>query len=452
MTGIYRRNRKGRPWGASLLALVAAAGLAGCGNLLDVENPNNIAAEDIQQPVAATSLVNGAQQRVSFAVNGAVLVYSEATDELEWCGSRDGWLELDQGKISNGYNEFTDAYYPWVARARWLADEAIEVLEGQDAAGSLIDRQNLAKAYLWGAVIYTSAADMFDDIVIASDRDSAGTPVGEANMRGLYDIAVDYTTKGLAIATGNLAVDLRMMRARAAFNQAIWERVHNPKRAGGGIVTPGANVTAAVADAQAALAAAPNATYRLQLTYNSQTGSSEFGGWILSRREMRISPTYAARDGSNKWGATTLMDPVNSPAIPDPVVDAEQKAIVAAGTYSPTTVVSTREMHLILAEAALAGVATGGTVQSHINTLRALNSTLTPWNGVTPSPQAMVAFSRQSSLFLQGRRLADHYRFSINSAQWLATSQAISAPGTFLPITARECLTNPNIGASKCST
>lgn len=450
MIPVYRTNGQGHPWGAPLLALVAAS-LLGCGGLLDVENPNNVAADDVVLPVAATALVNGAQVRVSFAVNGAVLLEAEASDELEWSGSRDGWLELDQGKLSNGYNEFTDAYYPSVARARWLADEAVKVLEEQQAKGTLISTTNLARAYLWAAVIYTTAADLFDDIVIGSDRDSAGPPIGEAAMRGLYDTAVGYLGKALPLATGSLRVDILMMRARAAFGQAVWDRVHNPKRGGGGIVAPGANVTAAVADAQAALAAAPNSTYRLLFTYSSATGSSEFGGWIGSRQEMRIAPTYAVRVGSNKWGATALMDPIAN--VPDPRVNAIKLEMEAASTYWPQTVVSTREMHLILAEAALAGVAAAGTFQTNINNLRAIDA-LPPWTGAAgqPSAQAMLAYERQASLFLTGRRLADMYRFSVTSPQWLPTSQAITTPGTFLPITARECLSNPHIGAAKCST
>lgn len=446
MTHTYR--------GKGLLALVAAAGLAGCGGLLDVENPNNIAADDITLPVAAAALVNGAQVRVSFGVNGALLVYSEATDELEWCGSRDGWLELDQGKLSNGYNEFTDAYYPVLTQARWLSDQAIKVLEEQQTTGTLINSLNLAKAYLWSAVAYTTIADMFDDFVITSNRDSAGAPVGEANMRGLYDTAIGYLTKAVPLAgtysaTANLTpLQVQMMLARANFAKAVWDRVHNPKRAGGGIVANGPAVAAAVAAANAALAL--NATFSFKFTYGAGTGSSEFGGWIGSRQEMRIAPTYAARVGSNKWGATTLLDPINGTA--DPFVDAEQKGYAGASTYWPMTITSAREMRLILAEAALAGAAGAGTVQSQINTVRAMNSALTAWDGATPAPTAMLAYMRKSSLFMSGRRLSDMYRFSQGSPEWLATSQALSAPGTFLPITARECLSNPNITAAKCST
>ena len=35
-------------------------------------------------------------------------------------------------------------------------------------------------------------ADLYDDFVVNSDRNTAGTPVGEAGMRALYDVAIGY--------------------------------------------------------------------------------------------------------------------------------------------------------------------------------------------------------------------------------------------------------------------
>src|SRR3990170_7415072 len=136
-----RCNGKGRSrWSAPLLALVAA-GLVGCGNLLDVNNPNNIAAEDVELPVAAGPLVNGAWRMVSFGVANNIILLADAADEIEFCGSRDGWSELNKGKLSNGYNEFIDnslgnGGYPTLAQARWLADQAVTTLETQQAAGA----------------------------------------------------------------------------------------------------------------------------------------------------------------------------------------------------------------------------------------------------------------------------------------------------------------------------
>ena len=36
------------------------------------------------------------------------VLYATATDELDWIGSRDAWLDLEGGAISNYGNEFTD--------------------------------------------------------------------------------------------------------------------------------------------------------------------------------------------------------------------------------------------------------------------------------------------------------------------------------------------------------
>ncbi len=448
MTTIYRLSgREGRSWWSAPLLALAAAGLVGCGSLLEVGNPNNIKSEDTEKPVAATSLVNGAERQVSFGVSSVLLPIAEISDELEWVGSRDGWLELDQGKVSNGYNEFTDVAMPALAAARWLADDAITVLEAQQTAAKLLDPLDLAKAYLWGGIAYVTIADWFDDFVF-STKDTAGSPIGHANMRGLYATAVTYLTKGLAIANAegdaDLALTITAMRARAHFDAAIWDKV-----AGGGMVSAAsADVAAAVADAQAFLAAATDPTWRFDFTYGPTIGQSDPGGWINSRHEMRLASPYVAAVPTNKWGATTLLDPIDG--TPDPAVDFIQNKFKDEDVFAGYTVVSAREMHLIIAEARLAAGNTGA-FQTAINNLRDLDG-LSDWTGAAgqPTALAMLQYERMANLFMQGRRLADHYRFGIASPEWLAGSEAASKR-VFLPISARECLSNPNILAEKCS-
>lgn len=447
-------NAQGRArWGAPLVAL-ATAGLVGCGGLLDVTNPNNIPADAINQPVAAGPLVNGVWRDVSFGVANNIILEADASDEIEFSGSRDGWAELNRGKLSDGFNEFIDnslggGGYPKLAQARWEADNAIKILEAQQAAGTLISPVNLTRAYLIAAVAYVTIPDLYDDFVISSDKTVAGTVVGEDNMQGLYDTALGYLNKALAMpqATGTLKTQLLMMRARAYFAKNVWARVHKPKRNGGGLVPNNAEIGNAVTDALAALAAAPSPTYKFEFTYSPATGSNWFGSEINSRQEMRLAPPYVAEVGSNKWGATILNDPITGTT--DPVVDAIQKKFAADVNYVAVTVTSTRELHLILAEAALAGVAAAGSAQTRINDLRALDA-LPAWDGATPAPLAMLQYERQANLFLTGRRLADMYRFSITTSQWEPTAQARSG-GWFLPISAQECLSNPNIGAAGCS-
>ena len=57
----------------------------------------------------------------------------------------------------------------------------------------------------------------------------------------------------------------------------------------------------------------------------------------------------------------------------------------------------------------------------------------------------LLLYSRRVNLFLQGRRLSDHYRFASPSEYWISTSIATTAPGEFFPITISEIQANPNI-------
>jgi hypothetical protein len=143
------------------------------------------------------------------------------------------------------------------------------------------------------------------------------------------------------------------------------------------------------------------------------------------------------------------MDPIDG--TPSEIVDVIQKRFRAEGTYSGYTVVSAREMHLILAEAALAASDVPG-FQTAINNLRDLDG-LTDWTPASSvTAQDMLIYSRQSNLFLETRRLSDHYRFNVASPEWSGGAQVLASPGLFFPIPATECLSNPNIGAANCST
>jgi len=55
----------------------------------------------------------------------------------------------------------------------------------------------------------------------------------------------------------------------------------------------------------------------------------------------------------------------------------------------------------------------------------------------------MLIYSRQVNLYLQGRRLADMYRFGIKDDKWLPANIA-SRKTCFMPIPAIERRTNPD--------
>jgi starch-binding outer membrane protein, SusD/RagB family len=86
------------------LALLALAPAAGCGGLLDVENPNNIAEQSLDDPQSAEQQANGVLASAGGMLATVMARYATATDELDWIGSRDGWRELDRGVLSNPSN------------------------------------------------------------------------------------------------------------------------------------------------------------------------------------------------------------------------------------------------------------------------------------------------------------------------------------------------------------
>ncbi len=443
---------RGAGWRARVtpvLAVVAALALAGCDNLIDVQNPNNVNEENVNDPVSALAIASGILSEVQDAWEESLTPYSTATDELKWVGSRDSWTQLERGDLGDPINEFTDAAFPDVGEARWLADEGIKILEGFDPAD--YDPINLAQAYLYGGVLYMSIADRWDDFVISSSKQEAGPPVGEANMASLYDTAVAYFTSGLAIAVseGNTELQTRFLalRAVARHRQAVWNVVQ-PSFTGPAPVYVSLPA-AAIQDANDALALIGPADWQFGFVYSAQTRTNTMAFWVNERLEHRVDDRYGVPDGSDKTvNATALLDPIDG--TPDPELDQIIfDELTCCGDESPLRITSVHELYLILAEDAIATSAdvNDPAAVGFINSLRALNG-LTPFNALTHAPLTAadhVQHHRQASLFVHGVRLSDMYRFGITDTRWVAGSQALTSPGVFLPITTIECNANPNI-------
>ncbi len=434
----------------SAVAALFVAFVTACSSLLDVKNPNNVNANDLDNPAAAPAIANGALATVAYGWGAILLEYSTASDELTWIGSRDGFRELDVGTMTNPTNEFTDAAFPFIGRARWMSDFAIKKLSAFDSAGTLKNRDDLARAYLYAAIAYTMIGDMFNNFPIGSDRRDAAPPLGRAKMDSTYVVAIAYTTAGLAIAqatgTKSLQLALTAQRARAEHAKAVWRKVHP---AGPGVPNGGSGIIsdpAANADAAAALALA-TVDWKYRFAYSSTTIDNSLGAWVNSRQEMRVGNAYI-----NASTKDTLKDPITGLVDPELRRAAiEFKGTSASQLYGPLTVVSVRELYLILAEAALAAgdtLSATGQFAVNINAVRALNGlpAYDPANAAHPRPLAMLIYERKANLFLQGRRLHDLYRFGERADQWQTTTpiaEAVSAPGIFFPITQIELLANP---------
>ena len=436
---------------ASVLTVVTALALSGCGDLLDVNNPNNLVEESISQAAAASAVVNGSLSLVSSAISQIWQPYLVTSDEVYWIGSRDAWLALDQGFIGNPENEFSDGAFPSVGRGRWMADQAIKILQGHASEDPSFN-YDLARANHFAGIMYTVIGEVMEDFAF-SDKTESGAPVGPGNMSSVLNSGISYLDAAISsyesLGNADRAVAAKAMRARAHQSRAIWD-VINPT-ASGTFTT--VNASAAAADAQAVITAAGgnSADVEYDLVYSSGSQTNSMGGWINDRKENQYSTQLVTLDANNNRTGVAMMDPIDN--IVDPAVTKRMKswgcgaADGNCGPYSPLTISSTRLMHLILAENALAG-GDGATFTTHINHIRAMDG-LTAFSGQI-SNNDMLQHTRRANTMIMGLRLADMYRFGLTDPKWEAQSDAISTPGEMLPITIIEIRANCHLNGQGC--
>lgn len=426
------------------LAMVGALALTGCDGLLDVKNPNSLVQEDLESPASAGALANGALATVTRAVGGVILLHGSASDELQFTGSRDAWIQLIEGDLRDAANEFSDAQWPFIAEGRWMADEAVRLLTQFDENDLLGNRNHLARSHLYSAVMKTLIADLWEDFVL-SDRQNTAPPVGPANMPGLYDNAVQSLDAALQIAraTGNTGLEARVLAQRARTKHARAVRMKFTP-AGSSPADPLVNDAGAVADAEAALALV-NDDWTFNLTYSAATVDNPWGVWVNERAEMRPSDAYVEpmADDDRRVESVTLLDPIDQ--IPAPALEDIIFTAVEARDWPTVTVVSGRELRLILAEAALAAGDDSG-FAFHINRVRSMDG-LTDFTGQMDSMD-LLQHSRMAGLYMTGRRLGDHYRFGTQSFLWSQSAAAATRPGSLFPIALIEVQSNCHLAGT----
>ncbi|MCI0690730.1 hypothetical protein L0337_01840 [candidate division KSB1 bacterium] len=419
-----------------LIGALALLLFVGCGNVLEVDNPNNVLEENLNDPAAAAAIANGVLSTGSNGIGYCLAPYTTVTDEGIWIGSRDAWNQLDKGNVGDFNNEFVDAAWPFITEARYTADNAITRLEGFRSANRLNDVKHLARAYLYSAMIRVTIADMFDDFVY-SNKQEAKAPISEANMFQVYDEAIAHLNAAYTIATGltgnsrDIELERRIlgMRARAKQSKAIWQKINPRPVPAATLANP--YVTEGADDAQAALAIMA-ANYRWQLGFPGSIGAFNEWAWeVVGRLELNAAPAKDVIDTAT-----------DDPRIVAEIAEFKDRNKWGGDRNSGYTVASEREMQLIIAESQMVSNPAGAA--DILNTWRARNNLAplaAPFTTATVGP--LLQHERFANLFMQGRRLADMYRFGITDSRWSPTSEAVTTPGTFLPITIQERRANP---------
>ena len=411
---------------SKLIGLILTFAVIGCD--LEVNNPNSLLEDDLKDPSAASAVANGAWNAALRGISYMMMPYTVAGDESVWIGSRDAWRQIDKGGMTNEYNEFVDQAWPYISEARWMADEAVTRLGEFNSAGTLPDVQDLVLAHLTAAMVRIYIADFFDDFVY-SNKTVSGTPIGAANMHQLYDEAMDLLNGAESIADASNKVKVLALKARVAHAEGVWGKL-NPS------VNTSAPYVSAGATEAAAAAALMSADYKWKMNFSASTVSNYMSGQINSRQEMDLLYNAGVANGD-----TFPNDIVTGTTDTRMQAEFDLFKNTANGTdYAPITIVSLREMHLIIAESKLAGGDNAGCL-TELNAIRAFDGLA----AYASNQDAAAAFKheRRANLFIQGRRLADMYRFGEKSVVWDPVEQ--SPAGSFFPITIQEIRANPNI-------
>ncbi|HSG07451.1 MAG TPA: hypothetical protein VLA36_03770 [Longimicrobiales bacterium] len=435
------------------IVLMAALSLGACDSLLDVNNPNNLVEESIQQPSAASAVVNGAQARTARAIGFIWQPYAVAADEFYWIGSRDAWLSLDQGFISDPNNEFTDAAFPPLGDARWLTDLAVETLQGHVAnTPSTRMKTDLARAHLYAGIMHMVIGEVQEDFAL-SDKTETAPPLGPENMYTLLDEAITHFDAAVSGATDVGDADLKLkataLRARAKHSRAIWDQINPSPKSGSGLVGSASAATDALA--AIGLAGGAAADWNYDFHYSAGTVGNDLANWVNDRKENQVDLTLVNVNAANDIASIKIQDPIDAVADPAFLKRLEKfkdGAFNSKGSqYSPLTIVSTRLMHLIAAEDALAKGDNAG-FTTHVNHVRAMDG-LTPYSGQVDAAD-LLKHERRVNTWLMGLRLGDMYRFGIKAAGWQTQGDAVSKPGTMLPITIVEIRSNCYLNGAGC--
>ena len=280
-----------------------------------------------------------------------------------------------------------------------------------------------------------------------SNKTEAAPPVGSENMYKVLDDAISRLSAAISgfneVGDATMAMNAMAVRARARHSRVVWDAV-NPSPAGNGLV----NSAEAGNDAMAVIAAAGgnSADWLYNLTYSSASVSNSMAAWINDRKENQLDLSIATATAANDINGIALKDPIDDVDDPSVVKWLNQwkggSYLDKGGIYPPLTLASTRMMHIILAENALAG-GNEAMFTEHVNHIRAMDG-LTPFSGQMDSME-MLQHMRRVTVMLQGLRLADMYRWDIGAPKWEGSSDAVRCPGVMLPISIIERQANEHI-------
>lgn len=400
--------------------------LGACADILNVDAPTQVAADQLENPAHANLLVQGVIGDFDCALGSYIVAQGLLGDELH-----DGTFTASRWPTPSRTLSGTEVYgtnscvglgvYTPLSTARWTADDALRKLEGWTDA-EVADRMQ--------KIGVVAAYSGYAHVLLGEGMCSVAFDVGpEQQPADAFARAEDRFTRAIEAATAagdNETLNMaRVGRARARLNMG--------------------NEAGAAADAALVPEGFVKVAVRSDLDGRSRNRIAQESPWsnaagdagaAISVKEpyhnLTVNGVPDPRVPVTDMGGTTgdaltpnwRQDKYTSPADPIPVA-----------TYD--------EAQLIIAE-----VEGGLTAVNIINELRAEHD-LPPFVSADPAEiQAQVLEERRRELFLEGHRLGDMRR--LNLPLFPATGEPYNKGGTYgdarcFPLPDVERRNNPNI-------
>lgn len=384
---------------------------------INVIEPGAIVSED-QMPF----FMDGVEGRFHVTHDALVVIAEGLSDALEF-DSRNvsdatfpTFRDIDVGEITFDNNS-VDGPFDELGRARYLADDLLEVAGEIDFEDADLEQEVLFVGNLYGGLARYAYAEYF-----GLTQEEGGGVIDNGPFipsADMYDLAVEKLQTALANALTEY--DERVVNS-------LLGRIHLYE-----------------GDYDAAIPFLENGMqpedepFQSQHSLESQNAFNAQAG--ASRNQYTVSDRFNdfIEDDANEANRIIIEelpeDELTDAAVEDGVVIYRQ---VKYGAASNIDIISWQENHLMLAEVAIenGGLTSGTDARSYINEVRESHE-IDPLPVTTTIDLDLLIEERDKELFLTGNRLIDQRRFDIfhlPDGTW-----------RFLPITQSERNENPNI-------
>lgn len=270
----------------AVAAIPLALLVAGCDEVLTVEDPDIINPEDVQSAAGAEAVRVGALARFNAATSGSESLFLLGGLFADEYRSGDTFIDrqqVDQRSMAVR-NTFLTTANRNLHRARLSAEQAVELLQlyRPNAPG-----WQLGEMYLIQAFTVNLAAEHYCNGVIFSSVVDGAEVYGDAiSVQEAFQRALGHVTDGLAAVTGTTTDDLRVRHALQVTHGRILLNLDRP------------------AEAATAVNGVPD-DFRYEMFHSATTNSNNMWNWNNLARRYTVSDL----EGGNGMDFVSANDP-----------------------------------------------------------------------------------------------------------------------------------------------